>query len=290
MKSLWERQICSEKDKFDVMTVACNFLIMLNVKKVHVNQIKYLKQFQDLSRNDRNETDALIELNIDPTLPPEEFTYHLDQLLNGLNLQSDATTVEHYITIDLWDFAGQQLYYASYPVFLSPRAVYMLVYNLSKELSDPAQPCFKQGDRNIPLRNPSKETNVENLLSWLFTISSICAEPEMSKNENALKHLPYRRPPVFIVGTHADKRHQKDIKNIESQIQSEISGNGQNLIRPIFAVDNTQGASDRGIVALQKRMIEVLKQEPYMGEEVPIRWVIWVENSEGILKYQNFNK
>ena len=281
MKSLVNgMSFCSEKDKFDVMTVACNVLIMLNVKKVHVNQIKYLKQFQDLSRN---ETDALIELNIDPTLPPEEFTYHLDQLLNGLNLQSDATTVEHHITLDLWDFAGQQLYYASYPVFLSPRAVYMLVYNLSKELSDPAQPCFKQGDRNIPLRNPSKETNVENLLSWLFTISSICAEPEM-------KDLPYRRPPVFIVGTHADKRHQKDIKNIESQIHSEISGNGQNLIRPIFAVDNTQGASDRGIVALQKGMIEVLKQEPYMEEEVPIRWVIWVENSEGILKFQNFNK
>ena len=244
---------------------------MLNVKKVHVNQIKYLKQFQDTSRNGRKETGALIELNIDPTLPPEEFMDHLDQLLNGLNLQSDATTVEHHMTLDLWDFAGQQLYYASYPVFLSSRAVYMLVYNLSKGLDDPAQPCFKLRDRNIPLRNPNKETNVENLLSWLVTISSICSEPEMSKNKKAIKQLPYCRPPVFIVGTHADKRRQKEIKKIESQIQRELSGNGQHLIRPIFAVDNTQGASDRGIAALQKRMIEVLKQEPYMGEEVPIR-------------------
>ena len=204
-------------------------------------------------------------------MPPEEFTDHLDQLLKGLNLQSDATIVEHHMTLDLWDFAGQQLYYASYPVFLSSRAVYMLVYNLSKGLDDPAQPCFKLGDRNIPLRNPNKETNVEKLLSWLVTIGSICSEPEMSKNKNAIKQLPYCRPPVFIVGTHADKRRQREIKKIESQIQRELSGNGQHLIRPIFAVDNTKGASDRGIAALQKRMIEVLKQEPYMGEEVPIR-------------------
>ena len=43
------------------------------------------------------------------------------------------------------------------------------------------------------------------------------------------------------------------------------------MVRPFFPVDNTQGSSDDGVAALQKRMIEVLKQEPYMGEEVPIR-------------------
>ena len=57
------------------------------------------------------------ELNIDSTLPPEEFEDHLVQRLKGLNLQSDASTVEHHMTLDLWDFAGQHLYYASYPVF-----------------------------------------------------------------------------------------------------------------------------------------------------------------------------
>ena len=204
---------------------------------------------------------------MDATSPPEEFTDYLDQLLKGLNLQTDATAVEHHMILDLWDFAGQQLYYASYPVFLSPRAVYMLVYDLSKGLNDLAQPCFKQGDRKIPLGNPNKETNMENLLSWLVSVSSICS----SESEKAVKDQPHCRPPVFIVGTHADKQHQKDIDKIKLQIEEEIFENSQNVIRPIFSVDNTQGSSDRGVSALQKRMIEVLKQEPYMGEEIPIR-------------------
>ena len=204
---------------------------------------------------------------MDATSPPEEFTDYLDQLLKGLNLQTDATAVEHHMILDLWDFAGQQLYYASYPVFLSPRAVYMLVYDLSKGLNDLAQPCFKQGDRKIPLTNPNKETNVENLLSWLVSVSSICS----SESEKAVKDQPHCRPPVFIVGTHADKQHQKDIDKIKLQIEEEIFENSENVIRPIFSVDNTQGSSDKGVSELKKRMIEVLKQEPYIGEEIPIR-------------------
>ena len=143
----------------------------------------------------------------------------------------------------------------------------MLVYDLSKGLNDLAQPCFKQGSRRIPLSNPNKETNLENLLSWLVTVRSICS----SQSEKAVKDQPHCRPPVFIVGTHADKQHREDIDKIELQIKREIFKRSENVVRPIFSVDNTKGSSDMGVSTLRKRMIEVLKQEPYMGEEIPIR-------------------
>ena len=198
---------------------------------------------------------------------------HLVQHLKSLNLQSETTAVEHHIILDLWDFAGQHLYYASYPVFLSTRAVYMLVYNLSKGLKETAQPCFRQGVHEILLANPNNESNLENLLSWLVSLSSMCSlQSQVNERQTKLADLPYCRPPVFIVGTHADKPHE-DITKMELQIQREISGKDyeRHVIRPFFSVDNRQGSSDDGVAALRKRMIEVLKQEPYMGEEVPIR-------------------
>ena len=199
---------------------------------------------------------------------------HLTQYLKSLNLQSNTTPVERHMTLDLWDFAGQHLYYASYPVFLSTRAVYMLVYNLSKGLKETAQPRFRQGVHESLLDNPNNENNLENLLSWLVSVSSVCSlEPDVSERTAKLEDLPYVRPPVFIVGTHADEPYQDGIKEMELQIKKEISGKDyeSHVIRPFFSVNNRQGSSDEGVVALQKRMIEVLKQEPYIGEELPIR-------------------
>ena len=145
----------------------------------------------------------------------------------------------------------------------------MLVYDLSKGLKKTAQPCFRQGTLKIHLTNPNKETNMENLLSWLVSISNMhLLQPEGNEGKN----LPYVHPPVFIVGTHADEPHQ-DVKEIELQIQGEIVGKDFDchVIRPFFSVDNTQGSSDEGVIALQKRLIEVLRQEPYTGEEIPVR-------------------
>ena len=196
-------------------------------------------------------------------------------MLKGDNPPIDAKTVEHHVILDLWDFTGQHAYYASYPVFLSSRAAYLLVYDLSKGLKDIVQPCLKQGLKKITRahHNPNEETNLENLLSWLVSLSTRCS-PKTKENVQKTKGggRPYSfRPPVFIVGTHADKPHE-DIEKMKSQIEGEISGMDyeSQVIRPIFSVDNTKGSSDKGVAALRKKIMEVLKKEPYMGEEIPI--------------------
>ena len=196
-------------------------------------------------------------------MPPEQFTDQLVQLLKGNNQPTAAKTGEHHMILDLWDLPGQYAYYASYPVFLSPRAAYLLVYDLSKGLKDVVQPCFKQG---------LKETHLENLLSWLVSLSTRGSpKPEVNDQNTKGEGRPCWRPPVFIVGTHADEAHA-DIAEMEKEIQREIFGMDyeSHVIRPIFSVDNTRGSSDEGVASLQKKIMDVLKKEPYMGEEIPI--------------------
>ena len=52
---------------------------------------------------------------------------------------------------------------------------------------------------------------------------------------------PTSAPPVFIVGTHADKPVE-DIEVIKKQIQERISGMEyeKHVVRPLFCIDNTQ--------------------------------------------------
>ena len=212
------------------------------------------------------------ELKIDPACPPEDFTEILVQHLKGLNLKKDANQTEHHSTLDLWDFAGQHLYYASYPVFLTKRAIYLMVYNLNKSLEAEAQPSFKRGNREVPLRNPNSETNLDNLMSWLASVSTMCSKQKKADTKEG-RELEYLRPPVFIVGTHADDPYKSNIKDIESQIQKAISGKSfaNHVIRPFFAISNKSGSDEKQLVALQDKIIDVIKQEPYMGEELPLR-------------------
>ena len=216
--------------------------------------------------------DQDFQLGIDTTvgLTLGDVTDMVEQCLQDVELNYDVKAKEAILSV--WDFAGQNLYYASHSVFLCHRAVYVLVHNLSKDLSAQAEPSAKQGTLDISLENPTDQTNLDNLLSWLVSVH--CIRPTADEHSRAWeeKSPPYLRPPVFLVGTHADKPF-KNVRDTENHIKESISGKTytQHVIRPFFAVDNTRSASDYGVQALQNRILEVLKQEPYMGEKVPIR-------------------
>ena len=216
------------------------------------------------------------ELIIDATSIPDDIKSKTDQLLKNMVFKDyydddddddDAKNADNIcnsksvVTVDVWDFAGQHLYYAAHPVFLSSRAVYILVHNLSKPLNDPALPTVRQGAHDVSLENPNNETNLENLLAWLVTVHSIKATGEGTV-DNSHKMLPYLRPPVFIVGTHADTPFE-DTKAVKSKIQREIAGKEyeKHVIRPFFDIDNTQGKrvlvdNTQG----KKSMLQLIKQ------------------------------
>ena len=47
--------------------------------------------------------------------------------------------IDNIIQIDVWDFAGQIIYYTTHQMYLSGRSVYFLVFNMSKPLDGSVQ-------------------------------------------------------------------------------------------------------------------------------------------------------
>lgn len=204
---------------------------------------------------------------------PEELVSLVTDYLKGLDSVQESEAEE--IVLDIWDFAGQHLYYASHPFFFTLRAVYLLVHNLSKDLNSLAEPCVKQGVHDILLDNRSHETNLDTLQSWLVSIHSIRRTEEQlceRKTPTGEQTPSYERPPVILVGTHADKKSAEDIKKSEGLIARRVCGKayGKHVIRPFFAVDNKQGV---GVENLRSKVAEVLESEPYMNENLPLKWL-----------------
>ena len=174
--------------------------------------------------------------------PPDtvKHIHECSECLQGNHIKSGLFKEESHVVMDIWDFSGQHLYYASHPIFFSPRALYILVHNLSKPLDAAAEPCMRQGSNEEKLENPNNATNMEKLLSWLATVHN-AALATNDTDDDAQHKLPYLRPPVFIVGTHADKPVE-DIAVIKKQIQERISGMEyeKHVVRPLFCIDNTE--------------------------------------------------
>ena len=234
------------------------------------------KAFSEQKPVDENDSNEL-QLNNNSTILPNDVTDLVAnnatdlvvRYLGSLQLEDDIKPKEVILTV--WDFAGQHLYYASHSVFLSGRAVYILVYNLNKNLLATAEPCVRQGIIDIPLDNPNGESNLDNLLSWLVSVH--CIRSDTNKNvAHKGTEQSYLRPPVIIVGTNSDQPFEA-IKTTESYIKRSIlyKEYEAHVLVPFFAVNNTT-ENDEGVQNLRHKVTKVLKDEPYMGEEVPLRY------------------
>ncbi|XP_078366217.1 uncharacterized protein LOC144650420 [Oculina patagonica] len=228
----------------------------------------------DVPSGNMADTSELLDLDINnTTVFTNDLMEQVVQCLDHQKLIDDIKAKEY--TLNMWDFAGQQLYYVSHSVFLSSRAVYILVCNLSKDLNAEAEPSVKQGATSRCLKNQNRDTNLDNLISWLISVHRL--KPEENDVVCKKDGTPYYvRPPVFIVGTHVDELPagtdaDEMIECIEGSVTkpNELQ---QHLIRPFFKVANKGSLGDDDIDRLRDNIQEVLELEPYMGEKIPIRW------------------
>ena len=208
---------------------------------------------------------------------PDGIAERVEKLL----LEVNKVEEEEDIYSVLWDFGGQSVYYVTHPLFLTPRAMYLLVYDLSRNPEDKANPLVKQGMFKKIEDNFILKTNLGYLDFWMSSIASL-----VSQDEDHPVHvgpqsgvLPEKLPPVFLVCTHADKPHGgADPCALAHEIADILQRKpySAQLVDRVFVVDNTKSGSKSEcseVILLRQKILAVAKELPQMKEVIPIKWL-----------------
>ena len=172
---------------------------------------------------------------------------------------------ELFCNIQLWDFAGQEDYYAIHHIFLHERAIYLLTFDASLPFN-----IAITGDL-VNLEGKELNTISYNLDYWLTSIHNVVKIG--------------RRNCVQIVGTHKDLLSQEEQSNVVQQVQeflnchfarhlvSTIDGKGK--IFDVLLISNKErGENDAEGKLLRQKILGLLQQQSYWGELRPTKWIL----------------
>ena len=164
--------------------------------------------------------------------------------------------------VDFYDFAGQHVFHASHPTFLSSKAIYILTFNLNAiRLNRTTSIVAEKADVTR-----GTEGDVNSIFFWLNTVYMFAVTKS---------HI---NPHVILVGTHADKlpksSRDQEADTCFREIRSLIADSPlkQILSDKEFTIDNTK-KSDPSLTQLQTEIFELAQRQPYWGIETPTRWL-----------------
>ena len=248
---------------------------------------RYPEQDDSISTDTVNQGDRSNETSNDPeavqafrypegddSIPKDIETEIVKRLENDGKVEDEEDT---YCV--LWDFAGQSVYYTTHPIFLTPRAVYLLVNNLSQIPSEKATPVVKQRRKDKLIDSFCLKSNFDYLDFWMSSIASLANQEESDQGSVESEVLPEKLPAVFLVCTHADTpyKSQSDPTTLARELFGSLQTKPYKIhLHDLFVVDNTMsghGPECPEVVRLRRKVLAVSKALPQMKEVIPIKWL-----------------
>ncbi|KAL9965598.1 hypothetical protein ACROYT_G029420 [Oculina patagonica] len=186
----------------------------------------------------------------------------------------------------LWDFAGQSVYYTTHPLFLTSRAIYLLVNDLSQNPFGPTKPIPKQGLYTELEDSYGLKTNFDCLDFWMSSVASLASQQESDQVSYESKVLPEKLPAVFLVCTHADKSYSGHPSRLANKIYGALQAKPyETHLHDRFVVDNKKSGSGSEcpeVLRLRKEVLTVSEELPQMKEAIPIKWLKFEKELQGM--------
>ncbi|XP_038061113.1 probable serine/threonine-protein kinase pats1 [Patiria miniata] len=189
-------------------------------------------------------------------------------------------------TLNIWDFAGQDLYYTTHQTFLSSRAIYLVVFNLCHDLDEPmpVQDQVRCKDGSGGSITSYRTTPIQYLDFWMQSIFTYT-------KENSSQDVQ-KSPPIFIVGTNRnsvggddlpDNERKALIDEIFTRIRLEIHDKPYNryVVSEFYAVENSLEDNVK-IEKLRNHIESIAMKEPYMKERIPLNWLTFDDEKANI--------
>ena len=217
----------------------------------------------------------------DNTVSSEKIPGEIETLIKKLRDEVDKMESEDDIYSVLWDFAGESVYYETHQLFLTSKAIYLLVYDLSRDPEESAQPVKKQGVFQKIEEKSCTKTNLDYLDHWMTSVSSQSSRTEDHAlySASTFTVLPKTLPPVFLVCTHSDQPFGgKDPSELAIKVYGSLKTKsyGEQLFHAVFNVDNTKSGLQTEcpeVKRLRESILAVAMELPQTNENIPIKWL-----------------
>ncbi|XP_067324906.1 leucine-rich repeat serine/threonine-protein kinase 2 isoform X1 [Anolis sagrei] len=141
--------------------------------------------------------------------------------------------VKKDVVLNVWDFAGQEEFYSAHPHFMTQRALYLAVYDLSKG-----------------------EAEVDAMKPWLFNIKARASSS-----------------PVILIGTHLDISNEKQRRACVSKITKELMNQrGFPAIQDYHFVNATEESDAMAKLRktiIKESLNFKIRDQPVVGQLIP---------------------
>ena len=167
----------------------------------------------------------------------------------------------------VWDCGGQPVFLEVLPAFLTPRTMFLLLFDASKNFNETWKSIQYEEGTGIP-GEESNMTIIELLDRWMATIHSHLSE--RTKKGGLVDY-----PRILGIGTHGDLLNEEENRKVIEQFEKHCENKAftELLDHEVFIVDNSSAQTDPGFSKLHE-IIQRFATENLVVK-TPVSWVLF---------------